>query len=115
MTVSRVRCAVPRAGVIAQLVHVWVVLCQYGDGVTLLPDDESGLLLGGVPEINAVKLQRARERDSHVLSLTMSSVFLRVSSDAPPEADLQTPGGAAERCCLPLPWKQRCRHSPHPL
>ncbi len=112
MTESRV----PRAGVIAQLVHVWVVLCQYGDGVTLLPDDESGLLLGGVPEINAVKLRRARERDSHsVLSLTISSVFLRESSDAPPEADLQTPGGAAERCCLPLPWKQRCRRSPPPL
>lgn len=54
---------------IAQLVHVWVVLCQYGDGVTLLPDDESGLLLGGVPEINAVKLRRDREREIHTCSV----------------------------------------------
>lgn len=61
---------------IAQLVHVWVVLCQYGDGVTLLPNDESGLLLRGVPEINAVKLQRHREKDSHVFDLRSSSVFL---------------------------------------
>lgn len=61
---------------IAQLVHVWVVLRQYGDGVTLLPNDESGLLLRGVPEINAVKLRRHRERDSHVFDLRSSSVFL---------------------------------------
>lgn len=106
---------VPRAGVIAQLVHVRVVLCQYGNGVALLPNDESGLLLGGVPEINAIKLRRDRERDSHVLSVTMSSAFLRMLSDVPPAADLRTPGGAAERCFLPLPWKQRCRHSLHPL
>lgn len=46
---------------VAQLVHVWVVLCQYGDGVALLPDDESRLLLRGVPEINAVKLKRHRK------------------------------------------------------
>lgn len=52
---------VPRARVVAQLVHVWVVLCQYGDGVTLLPNDESRLLLRGVPEINAVKLKRDRK------------------------------------------------------
>lgn len=39
----------PGPGVAAELVHVWVVLGQDGDGVTLLPDDEPGLLLRGTP------------------------------------------------------------------
>lgn len=40
----------------AELVHVWVVLGQDGDGVTLLPDDEPGLLLRGAPQIDAIEL-----------------------------------------------------------
>lgn len=61
---------------IAQLVHVWVVLCQYGDDVTLLPNDESRLLLRGVPEINAVKLKRDKRRDSHVFHFKGSFIFI---------------------------------------
>lgn len=40
----------------AELVHVWVVLGQDGDGVALLPDDEPGLLLRGAPQVYAVEL-----------------------------------------------------------
>lgn len=40
----------------AELVHVWVVLGQDGDGVALLPDDEAGLLLRGAPQVDAVEL-----------------------------------------------------------
>ena len=40
----------------AELVHVWVVLGQDGDGVTLLPDDEPGLLLRGAPQVYAIEL-----------------------------------------------------------
>lgn len=44
-------------GVAAELVHVWVVLGQDGDGVTLLPDDEPGLLLGGAPQVYTIELK----------------------------------------------------------
>lgn len=41
---------------VAQLVHVWVVLGHDGDGITLLPDDEPGLLLSGVPQVYSIIL-----------------------------------------------------------
>lgn len=41
---------------VAQLVHVWVVLGHNGDGVTLLSDDEASLLLGGVPQVDSIIL-----------------------------------------------------------
>ena len=40
----------------AELVHVRVVLGQTGDSVTLLPDDEPGLLLCGAPQVDAIEL-----------------------------------------------------------
>lgn len=46
----------PRARVVAQLVHVRVVLGHNGDGVALLPDDEASLLLRSVPQVDAVIL-----------------------------------------------------------
>lgn len=46
----------PGPGVAAELVHVRVVLGQDGDGVTLLPDDEPGLLLRGAPQVYAIEL-----------------------------------------------------------
>lgn len=46
----------PGARMIAQLVHVWVVLGHYGDGVTLLADDETSLLLGSVAQVDTVEL-----------------------------------------------------------
>ena len=56
----------PGARVVAQLVHVRVVLGHYGDGVTLLADDETSLLLRSVPQVDAIvlsKRQRGRIRD----------------------------------------------------
>lgn len=44
---------------VAQLVHVRVVLGHDGDGVALLPDDETSLLLRGVPQVDAVILIQA--------------------------------------------------------
>lgn len=46
----------------AELVHVWVVLGQDGDGVTLLPDDEPGLLLGGAPQVYTIELGNIQSR-----------------------------------------------------
>lgn len=46
------------AGVAVELVDVWVVLGQDGDGVTLLSNDESGLLLSGTPQVYAIELGR---------------------------------------------------------
>lgn len=46
----------PGTRVVAQLVHVWVVLGHNGDGVTLLSDDEASLLLGGVPQVDSIIL-----------------------------------------------------------
>lgn len=51
----------PGARVVAQLVHVWVVLGHNGDGVTLLPDDETGLLLCRVPQVDAIILEQKEE------------------------------------------------------
>lgn len=48
----------PGAGVAVELVDVWVVLGQDGDGVTLLSNDESGLLLSGTPQVYAIELGR---------------------------------------------------------
>lgn len=42
---------------VAQLVHVWVVLGHNGDGITLLPDDETSLLLRSVPQVDAIILR----------------------------------------------------------
>lgn len=41
---------------VAQLVHVRVVLGHDGDGIALLPDDEPGLLLSGVPQVYSIIL-----------------------------------------------------------
>ena len=48
---------------VAQLVHVGVVLGQDGDGVTLLADDQPGLLFRGVPQVYTIKLERERESE----------------------------------------------------
>lgn len=53
----------PGARVVAQLVHVWVVLGHDGDGVTLLADDEASLLLRGVPQVDAIILIEEEQRD----------------------------------------------------
>lgn len=41
---------------VAQLVHVWVVLRHNGDGVTLLSNDETSLLLCSVSQVDAIIL-----------------------------------------------------------
>lgn len=41
---------------VAELVHVWVVLGHNGDGVTLLSDDETSLLLRSVPQVDTIIL-----------------------------------------------------------
>lgn len=46
---------------VAQLVHVRVVLGHDGDGVTLLADDETSLLLCGVAQVDAVILKQREE------------------------------------------------------
>lgn len=43
---------------VAQLVHVWVVLGHNGDGVTLLADDQTGLLLRSIPQVNTIILAK---------------------------------------------------------
>lgn len=48
---------------VAQLVHVWVVLGHNGDGVTLLADDEASLLLRGVPQVDAIILMEKEQCD----------------------------------------------------
>lgn len=48
---------------VAQLVHVWVVLGHNGDGVTLLADDEAGLLLRSVPQVDTIILIKAEKCD----------------------------------------------------
>lgn len=45
-------------GVATELVNVWVVLGQDGDGITLLSNDQPGLLLGGTPQVYAIELGR---------------------------------------------------------
>lgn len=52
----------PGARVVAQLVHVWVVLGHNGDGVTLLPDDETGLLLCRIPQVDAIILEQKEKQ-----------------------------------------------------
>lgn len=41
---------------VAQLVHVWVVLSHNGDGVTLLADDQTSLLLCSITQVDAIVL-----------------------------------------------------------
>ena len=45
---------------VPQLVHVGVVLGHDGDGVTLLSNDQTGLLLCGVAQVDAVILGEGR-------------------------------------------------------
>lgn len=49
---------------VAQLVHVGVVLGHDGDCVTLLADDQPGLLLSGIPQVYTVELEKDRQRVS---------------------------------------------------
>lgn len=44
-----------------ELVNVWVVLGQDGDGIALLSDDEPGLLLRSTPQVYAIELGRCPE------------------------------------------------------
>lgn len=48
---------------IPQLEHVWVVLRQDGDGVTLLPDYQPRLLFIGVAQVDSIEL-KIRSRSS---------------------------------------------------
>lgn len=46
---------------VAQLVHVWVVLRHNGDGVTLLANDETSLLLCSIPQVDTIILSEERQ------------------------------------------------------
>lgn len=48
---------------VAQLVHVWVVLGHDGDGVTLLANDETSLLLRSVPQVYSIVLIETEKCD----------------------------------------------------
>lgn len=48
---------------VAQLVHVWVVLGHDGDSVTLLADDETSLLLCSVPQVDTIILIKGETCD----------------------------------------------------
>ncbi len=50
---------------VAELIHVWVVLGHDCDGVTLLANDEPCLLLGGIAQVYPIVL---RERKKIYLS-----------------------------------------------
>lgn len=56
----------PGPRVAAELVHVWVILGQDGDSVTLLPNDEPGLLLRGAPQVYAIELGNIQSTFSDV-------------------------------------------------
>lgn len=47
---------------VAQLVHVWVVLCHDCDGVTLLTYDKTRLLLGGITQVYPIILRQIKHR-----------------------------------------------------
>lgn len=51
---------------VAQLVHVWVVLGHDGDGVTLLADDEASLLLRSVPQVDTIILIKEETKCGYV-------------------------------------------------
>lgn len=57
MILSFCICFLPRARVVAQLKHVRIILSQDGDGVTLLPDDQSRLLLICIAKVDSIKLK----------------------------------------------------------
>lgn len=42
---------------VAQLKHVRIILSQDGDGVALLPDDQSRLLLICIAKVDSIKLK----------------------------------------------------------
>lgn len=50
----------PGARVVAQLVHVWVVLGHDGDCIALLANDESSLLFRSISQVDAVELKKER-------------------------------------------------------
>lgn len=51
---------------VAELIHVWVVLGHDRDGVTLLANDEPRLLLGGIAQVYPIVL---RERNKNQFEL----------------------------------------------
>lgn len=66
---------------IAQLVHVWVVLCHDRDGVTLLPNDQACLLLGGITQVYPIILRKITEKVTkqlHLKSLSVRSKSLQI-------------------------------------
>lgn len=128
-TLNSVSWCIPWAGVVAQLVHVWVVLCHDCDGVTLLTYDKTRLLLGGITQVYPIILRQIKHRkvtkQPQLKSPTLSSeqkLCIQnhckwwITSDNlywPQVAGLHTPGLPGEQCCLQSPWIQRYRHSHH--
>lgn len=55
--------AVPGARVVAELIHVWVVLGHDRDGVTLLANDEPCLLLSGIAQIYPIILRERNQNE----------------------------------------------------
>lgn len=51
---------------VAELIHVWVVLGHDRDGVILLTNDEPCLLLGGIAQVYPIIL---RERNKNLFEL----------------------------------------------
>lgn len=117
----------------AELVHVWVVLGQDGDGVTLLPDDEPGLLLRGTPQVYAIELGKTQSRLSDwgggmITRPRMTTWGLLLfqgreegeknalqkgSSRLPQVTGLHTPGQPGMQCSPQSPWRRRHRPSLH--
>lgn len=64
----------PGARVVAQLVHVRVVLGHDGDGIALLPDDETSLLLRSVPQVDAIILLQEEKRAQYIKGVYFSHI-----------------------------------------
>lgn len=64
---------------VTQLVHVGVVLGHDRDGVALLANDEASLLLGGVPQVNAIILRERNDRMGAIIysdGLTFTFIYI---------------------------------------
>ena len=110
----------PGPRVAAELVHMWVVLGQNGDSVTLLSNDEPGLLLRGAPQVYAIELGNMQSTLGDVVGGGDRGrkgggkyKVQKASSHLPQVTDPHTRGQPGGRCFPQSPWRRRPRPSLH--
>lgn len=65
---------------VAQLVHVWVVLCHDRDGITLLAYDKARLLLSGIAQVYPIVLRKIT--DSHQSHQTATTQITNIKNQS---------------------------------